>query len=318
MDRLESLLTNTVSNLMTDLQDSGHSYARSYAASVLSPSLARAERYSGLHQAKLLNQLASDLPTNLPVLSERLSAISQALRGVVGSQRCSVVGDAASLDQLRPLLPSFLDAARTPVSSTPTTESGFASSGPVKTYFALPLPIHHTAMVLPSVPYTHPHAPALAVLGKLLTDRYLHREIREKGGAYGGGAYHSTEGFFGFYSFRDPNCDATLAAFRASLDWLSRPHSYTPRELEEAILSVFADIDRPVAPAAAAHLLFLKGITDDMRQEFRQRLFQIDHRTISEVAEKYLFNQIDRASVAVVGPDTPSVSADQGWDIKQF
>jgi Zn-dependent M16 (insulinase) family peptidase len=92
-------------------------------------------------------------------------------------------------------------------------------------------------------------APALSLLASVLTDRFLHREIREKGGAYGGGASHSaTDGYFSFSSYRDPNCAQTLDAFRASIEWIcdgSKP-AISQRELDEALLSVFSDFDRPV------------------------------------------------------------------------
>jgi Zn-dependent M16 (insulinase) family peptidase len=48
---------------------------------------------------------------------------------------------------------------------------------------------------------------------------YLHREIREKGGAYGGGA-SSNVGLWQFYSYRDPHVTKTLETFKNSFDWL--------------------------------------------------------------------------------------------------
>ena len=42
---------------------------------------------------------------------------------------------------------------------------------------------------------------SLRVLARLMTNRFLHRQIREKGGAYGGGARYGS-GIFSFYSYR--------------------------------------------------------------------------------------------------------------------
>ena len=53
-------------------------------------------------------------------------------------------------------------------------------------YIAMPLQVNHCCMAFRTVEATHPDAAALAVLGQLMTDGFLHREIREKGGAYGG------------------------------------------------------------------------------------------------------------------------------------
>lgn len=39
-------------------------------------------------------------------------------------------------------------------------------------------------------------------MAALLRNKYLHREIREKGGAYGGGAKTDSHGALTFYSYR--------------------------------------------------------------------------------------------------------------------
>jgi Zn-dependent M16 (insulinase) family peptidase len=107
-------------------------------------------------------------------------------------------------------------------------------------YIGVPVDIHHTARVFRGVAYSHPDHAALQVsylplllcyyllllpdtvyfqvLGNVLRNAYLHREIREKGGAYGGGA-DSSGGQFAFYSYRDPNVTPTLQHFSDSIEW---------------------------------------------------------------------------------------------------
>ncbi len=153
-----------------------------------------------------------------------------------------------------------------------------------RVFVAMPLPVHHVAMVLKSVEFFHPDAPKLALLSTILTDRYLHKEIREKGGAYGGGAYqNSMEGVFGFYSFRDPNCDRTVDVFAESLAWMTAATvPITQRDLDEALLSVFADIDKPQSPASIGQARFLRGIDHAAREIFRQRLLQV---TVDDIVQ---------------------------------
>ena len=57
-----------------------------------------------------------------------------------------------------------------------------------KTFVTTPFPVHYCALALPTVPYTHEDSAPLRILAKLLTAKFLLPEIREKGGAYGGGA----------------------------------------------------------------------------------------------------------------------------------
>ncbi len=58
---------------------------------------------------------------------------------------------------------------------------------------------------------------------------------REKGGAYGGGAALNSSGVLSYYSYRDPNLEATLDAFERSAEWTA----FTERDVEEAKLGVF-------------------------------------------------------------------------------
>ena len=60
-----------------------------------------------------------------------------------------------------------------------------------KTYVATPFPVHYCGLALPAVPYNHVDSAPLRILAKLLTSKFLLSEIREKGGAYGGGATSS-------------------------------------------------------------------------------------------------------------------------------
>jgi Zn-dependent M16 (insulinase) family peptidase len=50
----------------------------------------------------------------------------------------------------------------------------------------------------------------------------LLREIREKGGAYGGGSRISSDGVFSFYSYRDPHTLHTFEAFEKGIQWATK------------------------------------------------------------------------------------------------
>ncbi|MDG1220389.1 MAG: hypothetical protein P8P01_03170, partial [Schleiferiaceae bacterium] len=71
-----------------------------------------------------------------------------------------------------------------------------------------------------------------------LRNGYLHRVIREQGGAYGGGASQDNNiAAFRFYSYRDPRLSETMDDFYASLQWLAE-NDHQEAQLEEAILGV--------------------------------------------------------------------------------
>lgn len=153
----------------------------------------------------------------------------------------------------------------------------------------------------PTVPTEHDDAAALTVLGGFLRNGYLHRVIREQGGAYGGGASHEPGiASFKFYSYRDPRLLETLDDFDKSIQWLVE-ETHDPRHLEEAILGVIGSLDKPGSPAGDAKQAFhnnLYGRSAEQRQHFRSQILKVKMDDLKRVGKKYLLPE--KASVAVV------------------
>jgi Zn-dependent M16 (insulinase) family peptidase len=99
-----------------------------------------------------------------------------------------------------------------------------------------------------------------------VTSHYLHREIREKNGAYGGGAvYGALSGLLTFYSYRDPNGRATFSTYNSILDWL-HTMQFSDQDLIEAKLSIFQQVDAPMNVYLEGMPHFMYGLADPMRQ----------------------------------------------------
>lgn len=99
-----------------------------------------------------------------------------------------------------------------------------------------------------------------------MTNHYLHREIREKNGAYGGGArYGGLNGLFSFYSYRDPRTLETLDTYSKSVDWVQK-RSFTDQEITESKLSIFQGVDSPQSVSEEGMLQFVNGVSDEMKQ----------------------------------------------------
>jgi Zn-dependent M16 (insulinase) family peptidase len=161
--------------------------------------------------------------------------------------------------------------------------------------------VNFCAKAYPTVSVGHDDAPALTVLGGFLRNGFLHRTIREQGGAYGGGAgQDSGSASFRFFSYRDPRLSETLDDFDASLEWL-KSETHDAEELEQAILGVVSQIDKPRSPAGEAKgdyhsLLF--GRTQEHREAFRAKVLSVSLEDLQRVAETYL--KPEQASVAVI------------------
>ncbi|MGQ0657437.1 MAG: insulinase family protein [Chromatiales bacterium] len=160
--------------------------------------------------------------------------------------------------------------------------------------------VNFCARAYPAVPADHPDAPVFSVLGKFLHNGYLHRAIREQGGAYGAGAsYDSDSASFRLFSYRDPRLEGTLADFDETLSWLQGAH--TDRQIEEAILGVIQAIDQPNSPAGEAiqaHYQSLHGRTPEFRRRYRSRVLAVSIADLQRVGGEYLRPAL--ASTAVI------------------
>ena len=159
----------------------------------------------------------------------------------------------------------------------------------------------------------------MMVLAGYLRNGYLHSAIREKGGAYGGGAsYDGNACSFRFYSYRDPRLAETFQDFDASIQWLLNAPQQ-PHQLEEAILGLIASMDKPGSPAGeaiTACYAYLHQRTPAFRKQLRERLLHVTLDDLKRVAQTYLVEQ--QASKAVVAPFAKRETLEQlGFTIQQ-
>jgi len=158
----------------------------------------------------------------------------------------------------------------------------------------------YCAEAFQGVPREHPDAPALSVLATVLRNGFLHTAIREKGGAYGAGATNDTStNTFKFFSYRDPKCTETFAAFKSAIEWSKTSISH--QHLEEAILGVVSSIDKPLSPVGEAKNDFnfnLENISTKERLEIRQRVINCSIEDLIRVSEKYLTKDSKRSILA--------------------
>ncbi|MCD0159503.1 insulinase family protein, partial [Deinococcus sp. 6GRE01] len=162
------------------------------------------------------------------------------------------------------------------------------------------------AVAFQTVPYIHPDSPALLVLSRLLRSNYLLKEIREKGGAYGGAASFDTrEGVFAMSSYRDPNIARTYRVFRDARAFLDTPLGQ--RELTEAILGASKVLDPLTSPDTAGRMRFYSdqaGYTPDVQEAFKTRLLAVTLDDLRRVMDTWLTP--DRAAYAVVTGRDPN------------
>lgn len=136
-----------------------------------------------------------------------------------------------------------------------------------------------------------PLSPALSLITELLENTFLHKKIREQGGAYGAGAnYNPITGHFYLTAYRDPHIQLTFDAFHEGLQRISSGKFKEP-DLIEAKLGVIQDVDTPVSPGSRAiigYSYLREKYLRTERQKFRDHLLSVSKEEIVNVAEACL------------------------------
>ncbi len=298
LQRIHTVLNQLKVSLENSVPQSGHTYAARTAAACLSPTAQLREQWSGLSQVALVRQLADQPQEQLGELARIMEEIARQLFRRDRLQ-VAVTVEAKNFGEFENSLGGLLTALPKAAEQVAEQESAF-SVDPQRQGWVWSIPVNYVTRVFRAVPYTHPDAAALTVLAKLLRAEFLHREIREKGGAYGGlASYNSEAGIFSMLSYRDPHILRTLEVYEQAIDWAAAGE-FAAETVKEAILAVFSDLDKPLSPAGAGAQEFAnlrQGMSLEMRNQMRQQLLKVDVAALQKVATTYLKQGTSAVSV---------------------
>ncbi|WP_415905953.1 insulinase family protein [Neptuniibacter sp. QD72_48] len=276
----------------------GHAFAMMAAAAKMSPAAALSHATKGLDSICYYKQLDDQLENEdaLKQLSQRLQELHSKIQ--LAPRQYLVVAE----DEYQASVQSYLESIWADVPSE--TSAGFLLPelrSKVKQAWVTSTQVSFCAKAFPTVAVDHPDSAPLTILGDFLRNGYLHRVIREKGGAYGSGAgQDSGDAAFRFFSYRDPRLSETLDDFDGAVKWLLET-DHDAQKLEEAILGVVSSIDKPGSPAGEAKQAFhsaLFGRTPEQRKAFRARILNVTLDDLKRVAKTYLLDK--EGSVAVI------------------
>ncbi len=308
--RLKSLLLEYRAGLESTILHSGHRYAISLASRFFSTAAYISEIWSGVHQLKYMKDITEALaPEDLEIIAGDMMDIRKRLV-IRENFRTALVGEADSLEQGIPIL-DF--RSLTPHVGDDTEKFSGFEPPPLTVPDEIPregwstsTSVSFVAKALKTVRMDHEDAPRLSVISKILRSLFLHREIREKGGAYGGFALYNIEnGLFSFASYRDPHILETLDVYGRASAFITSG-KYGDEDIKEAILQVCSDIDKPDPPGPAAKKAFYRKIVsmkDEDRRRFKKRLLVLKKKDILETARRYFGAESGQYGVAVISSD---------------
>lgn len=318
-DRIIELLQQRKTRWQSRLSGSGHSYAMQAASRQMSALARRDYHNTGLGALNWLSDLVTKIDQDdaaYQALIGELQAIHRKL--LQAPKQFLLVCEEHQSDRLVEEVQNVWDKLavdQAPVSLTSVEQVNTSDDEA----WLIQANVQFCASAYQAVDVAHPDAAPLMVLAAYLRNGFLHSAIREKGGAYGGGAsYDGNACSFRFYSYRDPRLAETFNDFEASVQWLINTEQQ-PHQLEEAILGLVASMDKPGSPAGeaiTACYALLHARTPKFRKILRERLLNVNLDDLQRVAKQYLLAQ--KPVKAVVAPFAKREELQKlGFSIKQ-
>jgi presequence protease len=314
--RLKEIIAEISTRLESSLAGLGFQFALLRAHSKLSSEGALNDRLQGIGMLDTMRRLARLREDELVSVIDDLDRIrtrlftSDRLRIIVTCEESMIPQLEEMLTGLVAALPE--DGAVAQPTKPPPLE-------PAPEARLAPVPVAFNVRVLKTVRYMHPDSPALLVLANYIRDTFLHRELREKGGAYGAyvqaGVASAT---FYFGSYRDPNIVRTYDIFDQAVRWVTE-NEIEPEALKEAILGACGDVDPLESPDIKGRREATNkatGFTREARERFKQRLLQVTGEELQRVTRAYLTGAT-AAYTTVAGPDLVEAARKERPDLFQ-
>jgi Zn-dependent M16 (insulinase) family peptidase len=303
LPRLRELVKQQRARREQSVTNNGHGLAMTAASSGMNPTAQIGHKLSGLESILTVKSLDESLTSSegLEDYAAQLQTLHQALMDA--PKQLLLVAEGDRIKDCHQAIAKSWDTSEKTAKHSAFKPASIRST--VKQLWIANTQVNFCAKAYPTVPVDHPDAAALTTLGGFLRNGYLHRAIREQGGAYGGGASQDSGiAGFKFYSYRDPRLVETLNDFDESIQWLLN-NEHEELQLEESILGVISSLDKPSSPAGEAKQAFhndLFGRNHEQRTQFRERILRVTLDDIKRVTATYLKPEL--ASVAVITNQT--------------
>ncbi|MFT6752568.1 MAG: Zn-dependent M16 (insulinase) family peptidase [Candidatus Azotimanducaceae bacterium] len=308
--RVRDLVKQLTIRRISSVNNNGHGLAMSAAASYFRPVSRLNYHLSGLEGIQSLKKL-DQATEHDEALFELIATFRDIQKAVIESPlELLLVSEDGFQEEATKLLREHYSSSRILRQATNDVLVPFKTPSREQAWITT-TQVNYCASAFETISEDHSDTAALTILGGVLRNGFLHKAIREQGGAYGGGAGHdSSNGLFRFYSYRDPNLMATFDAFESSVKWLIESDIHFDL-VEESILGVISGLDAPGSPSGDARQAFhnnLFGRDEEFRRKLRDDVLGVTVDDIKRVAETYLLGSSARAVILseTALPELPS------------
>ena len=282
-DRLKVILTRLQSRLESSVKNSGLNYAFTRTFSYFSNSGMFNELTNGFEYYWFINDLMKDFDGNYDKIIANVSETAKLLfnkNNLIAGATCDEEDYKTFNDSYTAFvgkLPAEETAAQDWKFELKTKNEGFMSASKVqyvvKAYNFKKLGYEWDGKMM--------------VMNNILSNDYLHNQIRVIGGAYGGFSGVRNDGIVYFGSYRDPNLKETLDNYDAAPEFLSKFEADEEKMLGY-IIGAVGDLDYPLTPSekgSSAYARYFRKYTKEMLVAEREAVLSATAEDVKAMAD---------------------------------
>lgn len=300
LERIQYLIESTFDDAKQSVTENGNAYANNILRRGYSQNGHFQYLVNGLPYLKFLAEVNNLCQTEagLMEIQKRFELLHAR---VVGSPRRIVTAATPNdLDAAQGHAIELMQRLPTAQKAQAQTLAQFTPLKPTRTALYAKSQVNHCYQAWPAPAIDHEDAAALSVLAAFLENGYLHRALREEGGAYGASAaYNAGSRMFTMSSYRDPRLAATYRDFEKSIEWLLS-NSHSQDGVDEAIISTLQSMDKPASPYGEALMAVKRdvlGMSEELRSKYRSGILKCTEDDLKRACRNWLLNNDASRSV---------------------
>ena len=337
--RVIEMLKESKSRIESSIQSSGHSYANTRIKSRYTVGGYIGEKMSGISYLQTVKDLLQQAEEDWPSLLARFERIRNT---ILDETKCrdgmvlDVTGDAKVLETVQPEIEKFLtelpgDSKGEKLQNFYAEEHPWATqakkemaenAATIDEGFVVPTQVSYVGKGGQLFAPGEAVSGASAVVARFLRTGYLWDQVRVIGGAYGGFCtFSSTDGFFSFLSYRDPNLADTIDVYDKAGDALiaaADELEKNPDALATAIIGAIGDMDGALMPDQKGFTAFRRWLANESpeaRQKFRDEILNTKPEDFRAFGER--LKSFNNPTCAVVSSSAAfEAAAEAGKEMK--
>lgn len=301
LSRFQELVAEVKTDWDNNFFNRGQTVAitRLYSYCAAAPRVNEQDEFSYYQFLKnLVDNFAEQAPQVLETLQKLLARFYQKSKFML-TYACDAEDKASVREQALAFVDKLPEAKVTDIPDVPTVASineGITTAGKVQ----------YVAAGGSFAKHGHRYVGAMAVLETILRYEYLWTKIRIQGGAYGATARFELNGLGVFASYRDPQLEKSLQAYKELASWL-KTVAFPERELNKYVIGTISGMDVPLTNTMRldkAAVQYLKQIPDSLRQRIRNEVLQVTNEDLQKLGQ-VVEDMLSDGLICVVGGKQP-------------